>query len=125
MEASSRVLFGESLAPGRVRYGEEFAYAQVRLDLDMWCGQKLVARERALVRPDAGLRSAQFGTATHTAGVYMLGPGVPHIEQLAANTSVGWTALARGGWHLRAVATRAAELDDLLQRLSTHWWCEP
>jgi urease accessory protein UreH len=125
METASRVLFAEALAPGRVKYGEEFAYSQVRLDLDMWCGLKLVARERALVRPDVGLRSAQFGTATHTAGVYMLGPGGPSIADLAANGSVGWTALARGGWHVRAVSNRAAELDDILQRLATRWWCEP
>jgi urease accessory protein len=125
METASRVLFAEVLAPGRARFGEEFAYAQVRLELDVWRDSKLVARERALVRPDAGLRSAQFGTATHTAGLYMLGPGQPPLADLAANPSVGWTALAHGGRHLRAVANRAAELDDLLQLLATRWWSDP
>ena len=112
MQASSRVLLAEALAPGRVRFGEQFAFTRVRLDLDVWCEGQLVARERGLVQPDLAVQAAQFGAATHTAGIYMLGEGEPPLDCAWGDALLGCTQLARGGWYLRAVANRAATLDD-------------
>jgi urease accessory protein len=124
MAAGARVLLGEPLAPGRVRFGEEFAYAQMRLDVDVLQAGHLIARERALIRPDATLRAAQFGAATHTAGIYQLGPDEPAIDVIPGPTSsVGTTPLARGGWYHRAMSTRAADLDQFVEELVTRWWC--
>jgi urease accessory protein len=121
MQANSRVLLAEALAAGRVQHGEQFAFTQVRLDLDVWRAGELVARERALVRPDRAVQAAQFGAATHTAGVYLLGRGEPSIECGRADTLVGRTPLASGGWYVRALSNRAAALDDVLQRLHASW----
>jgi urease accessory protein len=123
MEAGSRVLVGEPLAPGRVLFGEEFAYSRVQLEVDAYCGGRLVARERAVIRPgDASLRTAQFGPAIHTAGVYQLGCGESPVDSGAEGVWVGCTQLAHGGWYFRAVASRAAELDRMLERLAARWW---
>lgn len=122
MQPDSRVLVADALSPGRSHSGEHFAYAQVRLDLDVWLAGMLVARERAVIRPDAALRGAQFGPATHTAAVYALGPGGPPLLQTDGPTRMASTALARGGWYVRAIAQRAADLDHALARLQTHWW---
>jgi urease accessory protein len=124
MESSSRVLLAETLAPGRVKYGEQFAFSQVRLDVDVRCHSRLLARERALVRPDPALQAAQFGPATHTASAYVLGsnPGTPALEGASrGDTLLGRTPLAHGGWYIRAAATRAAALDEVLQRLLLSW----
>jgi hypothetical protein len=39
---------------------------------------------------------------------------------------LGLTRLARDGWYVRAMAQRAADLDQVLERLSAGWWrsCE-
>jgi len=90
MHASARVLLAEVLAPGRLSYGEQFAFTRVQLDLDVWCDGALVARERGLVQPGAAMQAAQFGAATHTAGVYMLGELLPAFDLVAcADTQVG------------------------------------
>jgi urease accessory protein UreH len=122
MQADSRVLLGEALAPGRVLFGEEFRYARVRLDLDVWLAGHLVARERASIGSDPVVRAAQFGPARHTASVYQLGSGDPPAEWSAADSSLGCTRLARHGWYLRAIANRAVELDEVLDRLVGQWW---
>ncbi len=122
MGASARVLLAETLAPGRVRYGEQFAFTQVRLDLDIRREGALVARERALVRPESGVHAAQLGAATHTTGVYVLGPGEADqvIDEPCGDVLIGRTPLARGGWYVRAVSSRAAALDEVLERIHAH-----
>jgi len=120
MHGSSRVLLAEALAAGRLRYGEQFAFTRVRLDLDAFCDGGYVARERGLVQPE--LAEHAFGAATHTAGVYVLGPGPePTLDAACTDALVGCTQLARGGWYVRAVANRAAALDALLLRLYSTW----
>jgi urease accessory protein len=121
MHSNSRVLLAEALAPGRLGFGEQFAFTQVRLDLDVCCDGQLVARERGVVRPDATMRSAQFGAATHTAGVYVLGEGDPTLDFTCEAAEVGCSPLARGGWYVRAVANQAAAIDALLQRVHANW----
>jgi urease accessory protein len=121
MRATSRVLLAEALAPGRVRFGELFAFRRVRLDLDVRCEGELVARERGVVQPDQAMHAAQFGAATHTASIYVLGASEPPLDGACSDALVGCTELARGGWYVRALANRAATLDDVLQRLHSRW----
>jgi urease accessory protein len=122
MAAGARALVTDSLSPGRVQFGEQFAYRQVRLDLDVWCESRLIARERASIKPDPALRCAQWGSFSHVAGAYLLGPGPAPDLATAGGTQVGATALAGGGWFVRALADRATEIDDLLAGLSHQWW---
>jgi urease accessory protein len=126
MAPEAHVLVADALSPGRVEYGESFAYTRVRLDLDVWSGPDLVARERALVQPDPALRRAQFGPATHTGAAYVFGHRPPPIVETHGSTRVGQTELARGGWYVRATSQRATEVDDALASMSAAWWqsCE-
>ena len=107
----------------RITHGEDFAYRQVRLDIDVCCAGKLMARERALVRPDPALRQAQFGDFSHTAGMYVLGQGEPPTPESEDSVRVGVSELAHGGWYVRALANRAADLEASLGRLHARWWC--
>jgi urease accessory protein UreH len=117
----ARALIADLLTPGRVQFGECFAYHQVRLDLDVTREAKLVARERAVIRPNQDLHGAMWGKSSHVASAYLLGPG--EAPQLAnRGPQVGATELANGGWFVRALADRASDLDDLLIGLSAQWW---
>lgn len=123
MEPRARVLVADALSPGRAASGEEFAYSQVRLDLDAWYGDRLVARERATVRPDPALRATVFGEATHTAVAYLLGPGEsPRADEADGDIRVGVSMLAHGGWYVRVLGKRASEVDQVLANLQAHWW---
>jgi hypothetical protein len=64
----------------------------------------------------------KWGSFSHVAGVYLLGPGPAPDLAADGGTQVGATALAGGGWFVRALADRATALDDLLGDLSVHWW---
>jgi urease accessory protein len=124
LEAGGRALVAETLTPGRVLHGEEFIYRQVRLDLDAWCGNRLIARERALIRPDASLRRAQFGPSSYTASAYVLGgPELPPMSP-CDTALIGTSPLARDGYLVRLLANRAADLEATLGRLHEHWWNE-
>ena len=122
MQVGARVLVAEVLSPGRVTHGEAFAYRQVRLDLDVLCAGRLVARERALIRPDEAVRQAQFGAFSHTATVYVLGAGAAPVPEPAAVARVGVSELAQGGWYVRALASRAADVEASVSRVHEHWW---
>jgi urease accessory protein len=119
--AGSRALIADALSPGRVQFGESFAYDEVRLDLDVRRGATLLAHERASIRPETAWREAQWGSFTHVASAYLLGPG--EAPSLGESTGVraGTTDLAGGGWLVRALANRATALDDLLVGLSARW----
>jgi urease accessory protein len=122
MQPAARVLVADALSPGRAAFGEAFAYTRVRLDLDVAYDGILVARERALIRPDAGIRASQFGRYSHVAGAYLLGPGEPPTLESCSELRIGSSELAHSGWYVRALATRAADLDDALARLHQRWW---
>ncbi len=122
-------LVADALTPGRIQFGERFAYHQVRLDLDVHRADSLIARERASIRPDAALRCAQWGNFSHVASAYMLGANEPLLCQTqspsagpGAGLLVGATELARDGWFIRALADRASAIDDLLAGLAAGWW---
>jgi urease accessory protein len=116
LESGARALVGEVLSPGRVEFGEVFAYERVRIVLDACMAGRLVARERAVLEPNAALRCAQFGDFSHVATAYVLGhTGRPH-------TTLEASELASGGWFVRGLAQRAADLDDALSDLVEGFW---
>ena len=120
LAAGARVLCADTLSPGRVAFGEAFAYTRVRLRLDAWCGEACVARERALVEPDAATHAAQFGDWTHVATAYALGG--PDDWRPSIVDGLQASALARGGWLVRGLGRRAADLDRALAALADDWW---
>jgi urease accessory protein len=122
LEPGARAFVAEALSPGRVQHGEEFLYTQVRLDLDVWCANALIARERALIQPDVLTRHAQFGTSTHSASAYLLGGREPVCVDPSDRTHLGMSPLARGGHYVRVLASRATDLESTLGRLHAEWW---
>jgi urease accessory protein len=122
MHATSHVLLSDTLSPGRVHSGEQFAYRRVRSELDVWRDGLLLARERALVEPDPALRTALFGQFSHVSSAYVFGPARPPCLEAGPNTRVGSSELARGGWYIRALADRASTLDELFGQLQAQWW---
>jgi urease accessory protein len=136
MDPSARALCAETLSPGRVAFGEEFQYGRVRLQLDAWCGEMRVARERATLVPDPALRVPQFGDWTHVATAYVLGNvgeplrGVPAGDgapgdagnRLAHTARCEVSELARGGWLVRGLARRAEDLDRALAEVGGGFW---
>ena len=115
----ARVLCAETLSPGRLAFGEQFAYARVRLRLDAWRGEVCLARERALVEPCEATRSAQFGEWTHVATAYALGRDEWRPRAVSGLES---SELARGGWVVRGLGRRAADLDRAIAALASDWW---
>jgi urease accessory protein len=122
LEPAARAFVAEALSPGRVQHGEAFLYSRVRLDMDVWCATALIARERALIQPDALTRDAQFGPWTHTASAYLLGGGEPPAVDACDRTRLGISPLARGGHYVRVLASRAADVESTLGRLHDQWW---
>jgi urease accessory protein UreH len=122
MQARAHVMVADVLSPGRVHHGEEFLYQQVRMDVDVWCANSLVVRERALIRPDPRVRRAQFGPSNYTASAYLLGgEELPRIH-ICDTALFGASPLARGGCVVRLLANRAADLEATLGRLHAAWW---
>jgi urease accessory protein len=111
---TARVFFSEVLSPGRVAFGEQFAYRRLRLDVDIHSGDSVLARERALIEPQAAALRGMFGPWTHTASAYLLGAPEPPV-------GVDCTPLANGGYFVRALATRAETLDATLDGLHAAW----
>jgi urease accessory protein len=75
LESSSSLLYFDWIAPGRVAMGEVFAYQQLRWELDLFLGGKLIARERYDLKPgDESLEAlrAKF-PAAHYLSVYAAG----------------------------------------------------
>lgn len=121
----ARVFVAETLAPGRVAYGEAHAYRELRLGFDGVYDDVLVARERVCIRPDPSLLPALLGPFSHAASGYVLGPGAPEIGDGSLGADVpsclDASGLAHGGWHVRGLARRAADLDAALRSLHHRW----
>ena len=52
VETDGELLFFECIAPGRTAMGEAFTYDELRWSTDLRVGERLLARERYLLRPD-------------------------------------------------------------------------
>ena len=118
------LLFFESLAPGRVAFGEAFAFHELNWATDLRCAGELVARERYRLTPDGEavrtLRAA-FPEAYYASG-FVVSPRLddrhPCWERLhALHTPEAWVGcgrLARGGWVIKCLAAGSVALRRVL-----------
>lgn len=75
LDPAASLLFFDWIAPGRVAMGEVFSYQHLRWELDLFLGEKLIARERYDLKPgDDSLEAlrAKF-PAAHYLSVYAAG----------------------------------------------------
>ena len=111
----AEVLFFETLAPGRTAAGEVFAYASLCWETDVWCGDRLVARERYTLDPQgAAVRAlrGQFPEAYY-ATCFAISPRLPpehpcwrELEAMqSADLWVGCSALVHGGSVVKLLAS--------------------
>lgn len=120
---SARLLFFDWIAPGRVAMGEIFAYRQLRWELDLFSGGKLVARERHDLRPeDRSLEAlrAKF-PAAHYLSVYAAGLAGWPAEALDAlngeDVYLGHGPLTDGVHVIRALCRDSLAARRLLETL--------
>lgn len=80
LHPSAGLLFFEWIAPGRVAKGELFAYRNLRWELDLEIGDRLIARERYDLRPDNHSLEAlrEHFPAAHYVSVYAAGAMTKH-----------------------------------------------
>ncbi len=125
LHPSASLLFFDWSAPGRVAMGEVFAYRQLRWELDLRVGDKLVARERYDLKPEneslEALR-AKF-PAAHYLSVYAKGAMTENwpADALDAlndeNVYLGHGPLPEGVFVIRALCRDSLSARKLLETL--------
>jgi len=121
---AGELLFFESLAPGRVAFGEAFAFDELNWATDLRYAGDLVARERYRLTPDSeavrAMRAA-FPEAYYASG-FVVSPRLddrhPCWTRLhALHTKDAWVGcgrLVRGGWVIKCLAAGSVALRRLL-----------
>jgi urease accessory protein len=72
LEPGAELLFFERLSPGRTAMGEVFAFAELRLDVDVRVGGRLLLRERSRLSPGSPSLNAltrRFPTAYYASAI--------------------------------------------------------
>ncbi|MGH2365937.1 MAG: urease accessory protein UreD [Chloroflexota bacterium] len=123
--ATGRLLIAEPVAPGRACLGEQFAYEELQLDLDIWQDGVLAARDRHRVRP-GGQPLPQLGPRTHFASLYAIGPGASVLDghfatPVTSGLAAGTSELAIGGRYAWLLAKRAYDLQAALDAGRKCW----
>lgn len=127
VEEGGELLFFESLAPGRVAFGESFAFRELQWETDVWSGGAHVARERYRLTPESENVStlrAVFPDAYYASG-FILTPGLdeshPCWQRLhdlhASDAWVGCGRVARGGWVFKCLAAGSIALRRTLHAI--------
>jgi urease accessory protein len=119
LHEGASLLFLEWLAPGRVAMGEVFAYQNLRWELDLFSGKRLVARERYDLRPDnESLESLRVRfPAAHYLSVYAAGEFAsawPDSQLDALNNDM--TSLGHGALESDVRVVRALCADSIAAR---------
>ncbi len=125
LHPAASLLFFDWIAPGRVAMGEIFAYRQLRWELDLVLGEKLIARERHDLRPDddslEALR-AKF-PAAHYLSVYAAGAMAANWPATAMDALgsddvyLGHGPLSGGVYVIRALCRDSLAARRLLETL--------
>ena len=115
-------MFFEWLSPGRAAGGERFEFAELTWDLDLWCGEKLAARERYSLQPgDDSLASLLlFSKEAHYLGCFVHGfvPDVTAIHALAnEDVYIGCGPLAHGATVIKAICKDSLSARRTIQAL--------
>jgi urease accessory protein len=114
VEPGGELLFFESLAPGRVAFGESFEYALLDWATELRCGDTLIARERYRLAPEEESVRAlrrQFEHAYYASALIVSprltaeSPCWQAIHRMQAQGLwVGCGALAQAGWTVKVLA---------------------
>jgi urease accessory protein len=122
----AELIFQETLAPGRVAYGEAFLYDEVRWKMDLRRDGRLLARERFRITPANGALTAlqQRFPAAYYVSIFLVSPFF--IEQTAkelltlesdhANLWSGVSMVAPGLFIVRMIAADSLVLRRSLRR---------
>jgi urease accessory protein len=88
VDNGGRLMYFEWLAPGRTAGGENFKFAEMQWDLDLWCGERLAARERYALRSDDQSLEALllFSPEAHYVGCFVHG-FTPDADAIHAMTN--------------------------------------
>ena len=115
VEPGSTRMFWELLAPGRVAFGETFAFTELEWTTQILFGGALAARERYRLAPEEPSVEAlrkMFPTAYYGSGFVFsptLGQDSAVWQEIHgmhdSNTWIGCSALAHGGWSIRVIAS--------------------
>lgn len=120
-QAGGWLFFVEQLHPGRIAHGEAFEWAELCLDLKVYLDGELVLRER-LDQPAGALRElACFSGAGPTpafASMVLIAPATECdadwqaslVRLHGAGLWCGLSALRRGGWSLKLIASDPMQL---------------
>ena len=122
--AGAEMLFFEWLSPGRVAGGEVFHYRRLDWRTDVRVAGALVARERYTLEParpeTLTALTARFPQA-HYLGCFWVTDRPFPVEAVEALESegvyLGWSALANGGWTIKALGGDGLTTRKLLGRL--------
>ena len=122
--AGAEMLFFEWLSPGRVAGGEVFQYARLHWRTDVRVGERLVARERYTLEPSRPETltaiTQRFPHANYLGCFWITDQAFPvdAVEALGGEgIYLGWSALANGGWTIKALTADALTTRKLLSRL--------
>lgn len=126
MEAGGGLFYIDQIMPGRLGFGEAWAWTELRMDLTVRIADELVLRERlAHSGPELAqlARFAGTGPRTCLANAIFLPPGVeqaaPWREALNElhrdGVWIGVSALRRGGWTFKIAATDPLRLRETIR----------
>lgn len=127
VEEGGELLLIEMIAPGRTASGEVFAFAELDWETEVFLGEEKIARERYVLTPEsptlAAMR-ARFPEAYY-ASCFLISPNVRddaecwrRIHALHGDEAwVGVSALVRGGWAIRVLASGSIALRKVIAQV--------
>lgn len=129
VEEGGALLFFESLAPGRVAFGESFEFRELTWETDVWHAAVHVARERYRLTPeDESVRTlrAVFPDAYYASG-FVFSPQLNDADPCwrdlhDLHTSDAWVGCGRltgGGWVIKCLAAGSVALRRTLTTIRT------
>ena len=128
VQQGGELLFCELLTPGRVAFGEAFAYDSLSWETDLFLDETLLARERYFLAPDSfSVRAmqARFPTAYY-ASCFVVSPALSEgspcwAEIHALHEPEAWIGCSRlahkGGWTIKLLAANSILLRRKLGRI--------
>ena len=119
LEAGAKMLFVETLAPGRTARGECFEFAEVNWETEIILAGRRIVRERFRLRPDdASLASLRRPYANaYYAGFYLVGEAWDVAGIAADDVWLGASRLLAGGWSIKVLAPDSVTLRAAYRRI--------
>ena len=129
VEGGGELIFFESLAPGRVAFGESFAFRELTWETDVWHGPTHIARERYRLTPESeSVRTLRgvFPDAYYASG-FVVSPRLtddhPCWRRLhdlhTPEAWIGCGRLGQGGWVIKCLASGSVILRRMLSTIRT------